>query len=153
MKDPNRQKVFYQFTCNQNTTRSYYCLYIVGYQTHLLSGSTMFGGVPLRLQTTRAVIAVNGSAAPQPPNRLRTAETNQHTPVYGNTCREQLAKIKPIVHWHLISDLCFVIYKLLTLARTWGGVDVTPQVGFVPCTPCFWSWRSDFCYSCTLNLL
>ena len=25
----------------------------------------------------------------------------------------------------------------LTLARTWGGVDATPQVGFVLCTPCF----------------
>ena len=50
------------------------------------------GGRPLRRQTTRAVMAVGVSAAPQPPNRLRSAETNQQTPVYGNTCREQLEK-------------------------------------------------------------
>ena len=46
------------------------------------------GGRPLRRQTTRAVMAVGDSAAPQPPNRLRSAEINQHRPVYGNTCRE-----------------------------------------------------------------
>ena len=35
-----------------------------------------------------------------------------------------------------------------------GRMDAPPpQVGFVSCTPCFWSWRSDFCYSCFLNLL
>ena len=33
-----------------------------------------------------------------------------------------------------------------------GGWMPPLQVGFVLCTPCFWSWRSDFCYSCFLNL-
>ena len=28
-----------------------------------------------------------------------------------------------------------------------------PQAGFVHCTPRFWSYRSDICYSCILNLL
>ena len=59
-------------------------------------------GRPLRRQTTRAVMAVDVSAAPQPPNRLRPAETNQHIPVYWHTCREQLAKIKSIVHKHFV---------------------------------------------------
>ena len=69
-------------------------------------------GRPKRLQTIRAVMAIDDSAAPQPPNRLRPAETNQRIPVYGNTWREQLAKIKPIGHKHLILDISFVIYKL-----------------------------------------
>ena len=72
----------YQFTCNQNTTRQ-----LLLYLHSRLSNTPVVrqyhvwrGGRPLTLQTTRAVIAVNGSAAPQPPNRLRTAETNQtHT--------------------------------------------------------------------------
>ena len=34
-----------------------------------------------------------------------------------------------------------------------GGGGCHPQVGFVPCTPRFLSWRSDFCYNCFLNLL
>ena len=58
-------------------------------------------------------MAVHGSAAPQPPNRLRPAETNQHIHVYDNTCREQLVKIKPIDYKHVFLDLCFVIYELL----------------------------------------
>ena len=70
-------------------------------------------GRPLRRQTTREVIAVDVSAAPQPPIRLRPAETNQHTPVYVNERREQFAKIKPIIYKHVILYLCFVMYKLL----------------------------------------
>ena len=51
---------------------------------------------------------------------------------------------KPIIvrSLSLLFDFSISLYvvisyvAILTLARTWG-VDATPQVGFVLCTPCF----------------
>ena len=68
-------------------------------------------GRPLRRQTTRAAMANDVSAEPQPPNRLRSAETNQHTPVYGNAAREQLAKIKQKLYTHLFVKLCIPLHE------------------------------------------
>ena len=57
-----------------------------------------------------------------------------------------------LVYPSAMLELDFCISITLTLARTWGMSTPPPQLGFVPCTPVFLSWRSDFCYSCFLNI-